>query len=271
MRNKLKFKVISTSLLSVGLMFAPAAMAASASASLWSITITAVPLEPGAFFAGGGESIDYNAVAFNSDPYSVDLQSSAGGALASVPYASASASVSSGGMVSITVDALQTTTLSPAHTQLTSGNGGTVGGYSFTTSGSMAVYITANYSIFADPGDGSTYGEAYSSVTLSSNFSNSRSGGNTTSYDTHSENTDNVSSTADYYYNHGVDSDSGLLSAGIVTAGTGIGYIGWSAGSYAGQYMLSLYVPVPIPEPETYAMLLAGLGLLGFMARRRKV
>jgi len=25
-----------------------------------------------------------------------------------------------------------------------------------------------------------------------------------------------------------------------------------------------------IPEPETYAMLLAGLGLLGFMARSRK-
>ncbi len=27
----------------------------------------------------------------------------------------------------------------------------------------------------------------------------------------------------------------------------------------------------PIPEPETYAMMLAGLGLLGFMARRRKL
>jgi hypothetical protein len=26
----------------------------------------------------------------------------------------------------------------------------------------------------------------------------------------------------------------------------------------------------PIPEPETYAMMLAGLGLMGFMARRRK-
>ena len=26
----------------------------------------------------------------------------------------------------------------------------------------------------------------------------------------------------------------------------------------------------PVPEPETYAMVLAGLGLLGFMARRRK-
>lgn len=29
-------------------------------------------------------------------------------------------------------------------------------------------------------------------------------------------------------------------------------------------------VAAPIPEPETYAMLLAGLGLLGFAARRRK-
>ncbi len=27
---------------------------------------------------------------------------------------------------------------------------------------------------------------------------------------------------------------------------------------------------VPIPEPETYAMMLAGLGLMGFVARRRK-
>lgn len=29
-------------------------------------------------------------------------------------------------------------------------------------------------------------------------------------------------------------------------------------------------VTAPIPEPETYAMMLAGLGLLGFMAKRRK-
>jgi len=31
------------------------------------------------------------------------------------------------------------------------------------------------------------------------------------------------------------------------------------------------YVPTPIPEPETYAMLLAGLGLMGFVARRRRL
>ena len=29
------------------------------------------------------------------------------------------------------------------------------------------------------------------------------------------------------------------------------------------------YVPSPVPEPETYAMLLAGLGMVGLMARRR--
>ena len=34
-----------------------------------------------------------------------------------------------------------------------------------------------------------------------------------------------------------------------------------------GRYAMAV---APIPEPETYAMLLAGLGLVGFIARRRK-
>lgn len=37
-----------------------------------------------------------------------------------------------------------------------------------------------------------------------------------------------------------------------------------------GQYSVALQA-LPVPEPETYAMLLAGLGLIGFMARRRKI
>jgi hypothetical protein len=36
------------------------------------------------------------------------------------------------------------------------------------------------------------------------------------------------------------------------------------SGVYSSQHVAS------VPEPESYAMLLAGLGALGFMARRRK-
>jgi hypothetical protein len=44
------------------------------------------------------------------------------------------------------------------------------------------------------------------------------------------------------------------------------------AGSYNDGYADNLsFVLTPVPEPETYAMLLAGLGLVGVIARRRKV
>jgi hypothetical protein len=36
------------------------------------------------------------------------------------------------------------------------------------------------------------------------------------------------------------------------------------------EITLNTPVAAPVPEPETYAMMLAGLGLLGFAARRRK-
>jgi hypothetical protein len=38
-----------------------------------------------------------------------------------------------------------------------------------------------------------------------------------------------------------------------------------TSGAFGGAVMLA-----PVPEPETYGMLLAGLGLVGFMARRRR-
>ena len=38
-------------------------------------------------------------------------------------------------------------------------------------------------------------------------------------------------------------------------------------GSYGGTFNLNL---APVPEPETYSMMLAGLGILAFLARRRK-
>lgn len=39
---------------------------------------------------------------------------------------------------------------------------------------------------------------------------------------------------------------------------------------FSGAYIVLTGVISAIPEPETYAMLLAGLGLIGFMAQRRK-
>lgn len=36
------------------------------------------------------------------------------------------------------------------------------------------------------------------------------------------------------------------------------------------EFLIDSVVTIPIPEPETYAMLLAGLGLIGFSVRRRK-
>lgn len=40
-------------------------------------------------------------------------------------------------------------------------------------------------------------------------------------------------------------------------------------GSKGGSYTLDSYIS-PVPEPETYAMLLAGLGMIGFSVRRRR-
>ena len=47
------------------------------------------------------------------------------------------------------------------------------------------------------------------------------------------------------------------------------GHLGVDGSSYQISVMSDVSVQA-IPEPETYAMLLAGLGLLGFVARRRK-
>jgi hypothetical protein len=43
-----------------------------------------------------------------------------------------------------------------------------------------------------------------------------------------------------------------------------------SSGNYTVQAQDQLYLITPVPEPEIYAMMGLGLGLMGFMARRRK-
>lgn len=55
------------------------------------------------------------------------------------------------------------------------------------------------------------------------------------------------------------------LAAGTYTLQVSGSVLGTSGGSYSGVLNLA-----PVPEPESYAMLLGGLGLLGLMVRRRK-
>jgi hypothetical protein len=43
-----------------------------------------------------------------------------------------------------------------------------------------------------------------------------------------------------------------------------------AGGGIGGQYMLNSSVTAPVPEPEIYAMLGVGLGLLGWVKRKRK-
>ena len=54
--------------------------------------------------------------------------------------------------------------------------------------------------------------------------------------------------------------DYTLTVKGIISAPAAVG-------SYGGNFNL---VAAPVPEPETYALMMAGLGVLGFVARRRK-
>lgn len=86
-----------------------------------------------------------------------------------------------------------------------------------------------------------------------------------------------VSGPASGVYMAGSGGDGGL-GGGFTFANTnGVDPLG--LGASAGWYCVGCWSPdhmqfsatmVPVPEPETYAMLLAGLGLLGFAARRRQ-
>jgi hypothetical protein len=85
--------------------------------------------------------------------------------------------------------------------------------------------------------------------------------------------------------------DYGILNSGVTTVGASLQTAGHNpmyqgttvfhivnAGisentvfsNAVGRFNTDLAVATPVPEPETYALMLAGLGVVGYMARRRK-
>ena len=82
------------------------------------------------------------------------------------------------------------------------------------------------------------------------------------------------------------ESTAGLISTNLFSLPSSAATLSFVGGYIPGSYHLNVAgfrflpsagyggtvstIPAPVPEPETYAMLLAGLGLVGFTARRRK-
>jgi len=64
--------------------------------------------------------------------------------------------------------------------------------------------------------------------------------------------------------------DSVLIGLLPVTGNYDFVVVGTVTGSLGGAYGGPLHIFTPVPEPEIYAMLAAGLGFMGFVARRRK-
>jgi hypothetical protein len=67
------------------------------------------------------------------------------------------------------------------------------------------------------------------------------------------------------------DGEAGFSVASLASGYYHLNVFGKAKGTGGGLYngVLSISATTPIPEPESYAMLLAGLGLMGGIARRR--
>ena len=78
-------------------------------------------------------------------------------------------------------------------------------------------------------------------------------------------------------------SGSSLTTSGVSlsASGSSFSFTNLAAGTYKllasgtaapgiGSYVSANYTVTPVPEPESYAMFLAGLGIMGAIARRRK-
>ena len=61
--------------------------------------------------------------------------------------------------------------------------------------------------------------------------------------------------------------DDGFSFTGLAAGTYALTFLGAGTGGYGGFYTITA---APVPEPEAYAMLIGGLGLMGLMSSRRK-
>jgi hypothetical protein len=133
----------------------------------------------------------------------------------------------------------------------------------FTFSGPGVMTITVPYTISLAGGTSTCYycyNYEHASVNGSANFFSNANNGNSSS-------SSNVSySLTNDYYHSSPESQSGTLVFGVFANGSGNGSLSLNFDVGKNPYYCCTS---PIPEPESYAMLLAGLGLMGAVARRR--
>ena len=128
----------------------------------------------------------------------------------------------------------------------------------FSFDGPGVLTVTIPYTLNITGGETFDYWDSNSaSVYASAYFNGSDENGY---FDSSSSASFSVSS----YYGDSPDSQSGNLVFGIFAAGPGSGSLNFNINASTGDS----YIP-PIPEPESYAMLIAGLGLIGMIVRRR--
>ena len=64
----------------------------------------------------------------------------------------------------------------------------------------------------------------------------------------------------------------GFTFSGLAAGSYALNVLGYATGASGGFYAGGFIAETaPVPEPETYALMLAGLGLVGFVASRRKL
>ena len=131
---------------------------------------------------------------------------------------------------------------------------------SFSFDGPGVLTVTVPYTLSISGGDPYNY---YDSVSASVNANASFYGyGDNGSFNSQSNASFHLSS---YYYDATPQSQSGTLVFGIFAAGPGSGTLSFNLDASTVGFASS------IPEPQSYAMLLAGLGLMGAVVRRRGI